>query len=144
MVKERKETFTDYVGKFTNKPFVKGGHGQKGCNGYDCMGLIYAFVIGRGKYMVDNFKGLTLDNYQDFFYAHTNEAYDILLDFFKTLGKEINPKMVIAGDLLIIKSDVDYYPAICAGNGNIMASYYDSGVRVVSIKNGDIVMARRI
>lgn len=135
--KEKKQTFADFTGQFTNKPFAIGGYGQSAA-GYDCIGLIYAFITKQGKYMPNSFEGFTLDNYAERFKDDKLSAIREMYRYFDSFAKRVDVYAKIAGDIVVIKEkDTDensIYPAIWAGNGNILASYINCGVKVLACK----------
>lgn len=131
--KEKKQTFADFAGQFTNKKFKQGGIGQ---NGYDCMGLVYDFLKKKGDSPPSYFEGLTLENYFTFFDTNRLAAIKKMFEYFDSFAERIDVNEKIAGDIVIVKGEgeTDVFPGIYVGNGNILASYIDCGVKVLTCK----------
>jgi cell wall-associated NlpC family hydrolase len=129
--------------QFLGKPFAH--NGGAGRPGYDCMGLIYAYLMEMGIPDVPtSFQGITLDNYTDFYLADRARADAVLLDLFDTLGAPVEGDRPVAGDLCIVRhGDGTHFPCIYAGNRNIMAAIEGVGVRVVQAGDLEIVKIRR-
>lgn len=114
--------------KYIDKPFVKGGIDERG---YDCMGLVYAYCRDMGKPIPDSFGEITLDNYAEFYASDKVMVEKVLCEYFTTIGRAVNVKSIIAGDLLVMEiRDAGLFPAIYCGNCKFMTSYSDGGVRV--------------
>lgn len=128
--------------QFNGLPFAHNGHGRAG---YDCMGLIHAYLSEMGtENLVDEFQGITLDNYTDFYLEDRETANQVLLNLFDVLGEPVDLTAFVAGDILIVQEDENLlYPAIYAGNGNIMSAFAGLGVRVVPLEKRTIVKVRR-
>jgi hypothetical protein len=129
--------------QFKGIPFAHNGHGR---NGIDCMGLIHAYLSEMGtEGLVDEFCGITLNNYSDFYRMVPREAFQVLIDLFDILGSPVEVNAKIAGDIVLIKrDDGTYFPGIYAGNSNVMVATEGIGVRVRPIgKNMQIIKARR-
>lgn len=142
--KPKKVTFADYTGQFTNKPFAEGGIGP---THYDCMGLVYAFFVGQNKNIPCEFGEYTTINYSDLFKKDKIMAIKQMFRFFDSFAEKIEVYEKLAGDLVMVRmvSEDRLFPAIYVGNGNIMATYYDCGVKVMSCKEPvKIVRAWRI
>jgi hypothetical protein len=129
--------------QFLGKPFAHNGGAGK--PGYDCMGLIYAYLMELETPDVPtSFQGITLDNYTDFYLADRARADAVLLDLFDTLGAPVGVGRQVAGDLCIVrKGDGTHFPCIYAGNRNIMVAIEGVGVRVVPVGTLEIVQVRR-
>lgn len=128
--------------QFNGLPFAHNGHGRAGL---DCMGLIHAYLTEMGtENLVDEFRGITLDNYTNFYLTDREAANQVLLDLFDVLGSPVDISAALAGDIMIVKDETGtLYPAIFAGNGNIMSAFAALGVRVVPLEKRQIIKARR-
>lgn len=128
--------------QFNGLPFAHNGHGRAG---FDCMGLIHAYLTEMGtENLVDEFRGITLDNYTNFYLTDREAANQVLLDLFDVLGCPVDISASLAGDIMIVRGAVDsLFPAIYAGNGNIMSAFADRGVRVVPLEQRQIIKVRR-
>lgn len=127
--------------QFIGKPYAVNGRGG---DGYDCIGLVRAYLLELGCAFPDGYKGITLDNYTDFYLADRPRADAVLLDLFDTLGAPVEANRPLAGDLCIVrKGDGTHFPCIYAGNRNIMAAIEGVGVRVVQVGDLEIVKVRR-
>jgi len=135
--KEKKQTFADFAGQFANKPFAIGGYGENAA-GYDCMGLVYSFITKQGKNMPNRFGNFTLDNYAEIFKDNKLSAIREMYKYFDSFAAKIEIYEKLAGDIVVVKEkendENSIYPAICVGNGNIMASYVNCGVKVLTCK----------
>ncbi len=130
--------------QFLGKPFAH--NGGSGKPGYDCMGLIYAYLIEMGIPDVPtSFQGITLDNYTDFYLADRAAANDLLLEFFDLLGEPVVSDHPLAGDLCVVRhEDGNLYPGIYAGNRNMMVVASDElGVCILPLGKREIVKIRR-
>jgi hypothetical protein len=143
----RKKSFAEIMVKFIGKPFKHGGFGP---DGYDCIGLDYAYLVEAGKAanLVINLGEWRLDNYHELDRRtdHT-EAHQKLLEIFMANGREVPVGEQVAGDPVIIKDKSgDLYPAIYTGNGNFMTAFKNTGVQTKKLEKDtfEIIMARRI
>ena len=128
--------------QFIGKPYAVNGRGG---DGYDCIGLVRAYLLELGCAFPDGYKGITLDNYTDFYLADRPRADAVLLDLFATLGAPVEANRPLAGDLCIVrKGDGTHFPCIYAGNRNMMAAIEGVGVRVVHVGDLEIVQVRRL
>ena len=96
--KEKKQTFADFTGQFTNKDYKQGGFD---CNGYDCIGLVYDFLTKKGNNIPDSFDGLTKENYYVLF--NTNKLAAI------KKNKDDNSKAELQRDIELDKNEVQFY-----------------------------------
>lgn len=135
--------FVSMIKRYIDKPFVPGGIGP---DSYDCMGLVYAYCRDMQKPIPDTFEDLTLDNYAEFYMANKEKVEKVLVDYFGTIGTEVNVKEIIAGDLLVMNTGGGtLFPAIYCGNNKFITSYIDVGVLVYEFTPQTFpVLARRM
>lgn len=140
-----KTSFAAVVKQFIEEPFVPGGKTQ---GGFDCLGFVYAFFVawGKGDKLITVFGDLDLTNYHCAYPDMTpDEIKDRLMEIYEANGREIKLGWQIAGDALIVETPQGVFPAIYAGNGNILSSFRDAGVRVVKLtKDMKILNVRRV
>jgi hypothetical protein len=131
--KEKKQTFADFTGQFTNKDYKQGGFD---CNGYDCLGLVYDFLTKKGNNIPDSFDGLTKENYYVLFNTNKLAAIKKMFEYFDLFAERINIHERMAGDIVMVQKETEdkTFPAIYVGNGNILACYYDCGVKVLACR----------
>ena len=141
-MRERRRPGPRIMERFNWKPFAHNGSGR---DGFDCMGLITAYLRELEYDLPQSFQGITLENYTDFYLGDRQAAHAILLEFMDHYGEAVDVGSQIAGDLIVVKNDQDLlFPAIYAGNGNIMMVAQDVGVRVIALgKRRTIVKVRR-
>lgn len=146
-MKPQKKTFADLTAQFVGKPFRAGGQGP---DGYDCLGFVYAFLREQGKadHLKIEFGRWNLDNYHDYYRCDRIAAESqTLFEVYEANGVEIHVGMQIAGDPVIVRTAAGhFFPGIYAGNGHVLASFVDAGVRTVTIDNKIlfIVKVRRL
>jgi cell wall-associated NlpC family hydrolase len=128
--------------QFIGKPYAVNGRGG---DGYDCIGLVRAYLLELGCAFPDGYKGITLDNYTDFYLADRAAANDLLLEFFDLLGEPVVSDHPLAGDLCVVRhEDGNLYPGIYAGNRNMMVVASDElGVCILPLGKREIVKIRR-
>ncbi len=146
-MKQQRETFADSIKKFLGKPFSPSGFGPKD---YGCLGFVYAFLCDQGKenrLTLEIPGGIDIWNYSQWYPTATREEIlDALNAAFDVNGVEIPVGRQIAGDMVIVRTPQgDHYPAIYGGNGVVVASYWDAGVRTMKV-TGDmkIIRVRRV
>jgi cell wall-associated NlpC family hydrolase len=144
-MKPQKRTFADISAQFIDRPFREGGRGP---DGYDCLGFCHAFLVAAGKAaaIVTEQGEINIDNYHHYYRQDIEAAEAAMFTVFARMGSPVALPDVLAGDLVIVRNDLGrHYPGICAGNGHIMASFVNAGVRVVSTGDKvEIVKARRL
>lgn len=83
----------------------------------------------------DNYNGYNLTTYIQYWKENPKQATTDMLNLFKTIGKEINPKFPKVGDILIIEFNKKSFPSIYTGDNNVMAVSIKSGVVVMPLGN---------
>jgi cell wall-associated NlpC family hydrolase len=138
-------SFADIIGSFLGKPFLRGGRGP---DGYDCIGFVVAALADLGKphAIPEAFGGWTLDTYPNLYDQNHLEAEALMIQAFRSIGKEINPHLAFAGDLIVVRHmNGHFFPAIYTGNNQAVASFLFADVRSFSLeKRLSLHMARRI
>lgn len=146
-MKQQRETFADSMKKFIGKPFSASGYGP---DSYGCLGFVYAFLIDQDKgdrLTLEIPGGIDIWNYSQWYPTATQEEIlKALNDAFDANGEEIPVGRQIAGDTVIVRTPQgDHYPAIYGGNGVVVASYWDAGVRTMKVTGGmKIIRVRRV
>lgn len=142
MKQERRQCMR-IIEKFNGLPFKINGHGT---DGFDCMGLIHAYLTELGRENVpDSFQGITLETYTDFYKADPVRGFEVLLKVFDILGEPVLNNSPVAGDLVVIRIESGaLFPAIYAGNGNALAAIERAGVKIIPVAKGmHIITVRR-
>jgi len=112
------------------------------CN---CLTLIYNICNDLELKVPDNYKGYDLGTYMAYWEEKPREAIADMMEVLKTIGEKANVKLLLAGDIVVIKYRNTTFPAIYVGAGNIMASTREKGVIAMPISTKfKILMARRI
>lgn len=133
--------FARRMNKYIGKPFLSGGADE---NGYDCFGMIYSWCNENG-IVIEPIDGWSRENYHVRMMEEKEEAERILIEAFKSIGQHVDNKKILAGDIIIVKSGVSgLFPAIFCGNGRAVSSFIIAGTRLFSLKDIEIIMARRI
>ena len=146
-VKQQRKTFADSMKKFIGKPFSASGYGP---DSYGCLGFVYAFLIDQDKgdrLTLEIPGGIDIWNYSQWYPTATQEEIlKALNDAFDANGEEIPVGRQIAGDIVIVRTaNGGHYPAVYGGNGNVVASYLDAGVRTMKVTGGmKITRVRRV
>lgn len=136
-------TFAEIVGSLINRPFKPGGSTDEGL---DCIGLCWRVAKAQGKAVPDRWREYDIENptYQDL----KGPAFlRTVLDLFSDIGEAVEPNYVVAGDWLLCRStqaEGEYFLALYGGNGNVIASYTDSGVKVYSLRGMTIEIVRAV
>lgn len=132
--------------KFKDKPFIYGGYSLEQ-GGFDCVGFMYAFYKDLGIELPNTFKGITLDNYSQF-YLENKDTDETLKEYLNTVGIEVNPTQILKGDLIAVKhisKNYPLFPAIYGGNKLAISSFIGYKVKVFSLTNTyEVVVARRV
>lgn len=130
--------------QFIGKPFKNNG---SGVDGYDCIGMIHAYLKAMGTPgLIDSYRDITLENYTDFYLKDRALANEVLLEVFDLLGTPVEDGTEVAGDIVVIQTEEagDLYPAILAGNGNLLVAVAGSCLNVLPLeKTMRIIKARR-
>lgn len=112
--------------------------------GWDCLNSLMTFYRELGVKFPEEFEGWTLENYGRRALADPEAAHEQFEKFALTLGREINPSYLIAGDLLLIKLQDDrIYAGVYLGNGSAFFMF-NVGGRVVPWPSLPLVSARRL
>jgi len=126
----------DLTGRYIGQPF-------ENCS---CMGLVKDVCQALGADFPDEFKGLTLDNYMDFWRQDRGQAIETMRELLITLGRPAPLDQLRIGDLLVVEQPGGgQFPAVYVGRGHAIASFLRTGVEV--FKLGGLqrpVMARRL
>jgi cell wall-associated NlpC family hydrolase len=146
-MKPQKRTFTDITASFLGKPYSEYG---KGPDSYGCIGLCYAFLKEIGKIpdeSVWEYQELNINNFMEVWKENRGKAEQLMIEAAERIGTDVTKTGKLAGDLLILKTRTgSYFPGIYVGNGHVLASYADLGVRIFGIDNEGItvIKARRL
>lgn len=123
-------SIANIANKFVDKSFYLGDvTGQKG---WDCLNSIAIF------YESLNFKfPRKFENWNEFNYAELWKKNEILAKetfkkFLKSLGKEIDRRFILRGDLIIMEGYEMTFPAIYLGN-DIVMMVFDKGVKCLPL-----------
>lgn len=143
-MKKQRKTFAEIAGDFAGKPSSE--HHYDDVNGYSCLGFCFALYRKLGKDFPSEWDGMTLADYNDKYVVGSPEAYEKLLEFARTVGKEVRPYEAVAGDFIIVKDKAGYiYPGVCAGNGSIMCCLETCGIKTFNTFGRiEILAARRL
>jgi cell wall-associated NlpC family hydrolase len=138
---DTKMIFARKMDKYIGKPFVCGGTGDPG---YDCFGMIYAWCQDND-ITIEELDGWTRENYCHRMMEEKEEAERIMLEVFAKTGQPVDPGKILAGDILVLKGNSGgLFPAIFCGNGRAISSFLTAGTRVFSMKDIEIICARRV
>lgn len=143
-LKEQKRTVAEIIGDFANKP-ASHTHNDP-VNGYSCLGFCYHALKALGKNPPYGDDEVNIDNYEKLYPSGEQRTFDRLIEFTKTMGKEVRPAAALTGDFILLKDRRGHiFPAIYTGNGQAMVCFEYCGVRsfVISGK-AEIIMARRL
>ena len=146
-MKPQNETFAGNMKAFIGKPFSPQGTGP---DSYGCLGFVYAFLRDQGKsdrLTLEIPGGVDIWNYSQWYPTATREEIlNALSRAYDVNGEEIPVGRQIAGDMVIVRTaQGDHYPAIYGGNGVVVASYWDAGVRTMKVTGGmKIIRVRRV
>lgn len=143
-VKEQRKTLAEILGDFAMKP-VSHTHNDP-INGYSCLGFCYHVLKALGKNPPNGDDEVNLDNFEQLYPSGEKRTFDRLIEFSKTLGYEVNPALVVAGDYILLQDRRGHvFPGIYAGNGQAMVCFEYCGVRAFVISGkAEIIMARRL
>ena len=109
------------------------------------MALLHNILTDAGINMPDNYKGYTLDTYMSYWEKTPEKAIKDMIGYFKTLGKEIDPKYLKRGDIVVVKYKDSKFPSIYIGGSNIMVATREKGVMTFSLgQRFRPIIARRI
>lgn len=129
-------TFAELTARFVGKPYSEYG---KGPDSFGCLGLCYAFLKAAGKDIDEaswQHQGFSTDNFMEHWHLDPCRLEAVMLEAAERVGTAVDVHGKVAGDLVILKTRLGrFFPGIYVGNGNVMASYADAGVRVFSIDN---------
>ena len=135
--------FAEITAKYIGKPFSE----------YSCMGFLHAIYSDLGVEVPDEWEGLTLDNYMDFFESNPLLIQSKLMRLCRKLGKDSRKDIPRIGDLLVVAQDKrkigiktpGLFPAIYGGKNTAIASFVRSGVCAFQLDaNHRPVVARRM
>jgi len=143
-MREQKKTFAEIIGDFAMKP-ASHKHNDP-INGYSCLGFCYSVLKTLGKNPPDSYEGINLDNFEELYPSGTESTFEKLKEFSQTMGSEVNPALVVAGDYILLEDRRGHvFPGIYAGNGQAMVCFEYCGVRSFTISGkAKIIMARRL
>jgi hypothetical protein len=105
--------------------------GQRYTSGQiDCFHLVYDFLTESGAVLPSTFRGISLDDYFDFFKKDPLRAQMTMIDFFEEYLDEIETKSRVTGDILILSYEQAIFVGIDAGNGKVLTVAVELGVNV--------------
>lgn len=136
-------TFAEIAGNLINRPFKAGGTTDEGL---DCIGLCWRVAKALGKDVPDRWREYDIENptYQD---LKGLPFLRTVLELFADLGEAVEPNYVVAGDWLLCKStqvEGEYFVALYGGNGNVIASYMNCGVKVYSLRGMTVEIVKAV
>ncbi len=133
-------TFAARMKRYLHKPFREGGCGP---DAYDCVGLIYCYLLDSGKNVADRFEQWNLNNYYTLARGNGIREKAVLRDWLLSLGRQVTER--VSGDLLLVRgNDNIVFPAIYAGNSRALTVFRDGGVRVFSLLELETVLIIRV
>lgn len=137
--------FVKIMQHFIGKPFKAGGFGQGG--GFDCLGFVVAFQAMRGINMPRHFAQYDEQNYSELYLNDREKAEDILIEYLNSFAMQIDIKHILAGDIILFKSDKDQlrFVAIYLGNNQYASSFINHGVQIFGLDDKTIpILAWRV
>ncbi len=112
--------------------------------GWDCLNSIASFYRDMGVEFPERFEDWTWDNYGKKALEDPEKAHKAFERFVQTLGREIDPNYMVAGDLLLVElQDAGIYAGIYLGEGKAFFMF-DRGAQVVPWPSFPLVSARRL
>ena len=100
-------------------------------NAFDCLTILREFYGNLGLTLPPLPDGWTDDNYAQRW--QNGEGREELYYYLLSIGTEVEPNYIIAGDLLIFDGKEWVFPGIYLGSGHFLAAF-EKGVRVVPLK----------
>ena len=143
-MREQKKTFAEIIGDFAMKPASHKHNDPE--NGYSCLGFCHAVLNALGKNFPSSYGEINLNNFEELCPSGKPETFEKLKEFTGTLGNEVNPSLVVAGDYILLEDRRGHvFPGIYVGNGQAMVCFEFCGVRAFAISGkAKIIMARRL
>lgn len=121
-------SFAEIVGSFLRSPYKAGGVSSEG---YDCLGFVCRLCQACGRVFPENFGAFDKDNYRELYMTYPKKATQVMLEFFDSFAERIDLNRIVAGDLVVIKQNIDVlFPAVYTGSGKAVSSFINSGVTV--------------
>jgi cell wall-associated NlpC family hydrolase len=143
-MKSQRRTLAEIIGDFANKP-PSHVHNDP-VNGYSCLGFCYHVLAALGKNPPYGDDEVNIDNYEKLYPSGEQRTFDRLIEFAKTMGNEVAPHEVLAGDFVLLQDRRGHvFPAIYTGNGQVMMCFEYCGVRSFAYAGkAKIIIARRL
>lgn len=124
--------------KYLGKPFNE-------CN---CLQLIFNIYKDMNidiKSFQDLYKGHNMYNYLSYWKEDPINATKDMMEVLKKTGKDVNPKFLHIGDIVVIEYQNKRFPSIYLGGNVVMVATIEKGIVTLTI-NGRIkpILARRL
>jgi len=128
--------------KYVGAPYKLGGKSKT--EGFDCLSLIVALARDFKKEMVQDFKGIKMDqdlkrmietDYVEVWISDRDKVKQLMFDFVSSLGDPIPPSKAFVGDLLILESKrlKEITIGIHAGGDLILSAFTNAGVKLAKM-----------
>lgn len=122
-------------GKYIGQPFIA-------CS---CMRMVHDWYTDLGVDMPTAFDDLDLTSYFEAWQADKKAVTKKMFGLFDTLGVAADPTDLVRHDLLIVREQDNFYAAIYMGDGLVMASHIDEGVKLIHLgRNHQVSVNRRM
>lgn len=128
---------------YLNKPYLRSSK-----EGWCCFSMSYDYGIRLGLDLPTEYKGHTLESYDELYKNNPEEAVNLMLEFIDIYYPKVNDKIKY-GDLVSMKlKNLKLYPyaslGIYAGRGNLLTAILDKNITMASLKNYKIINHYRI
>ena len=109
----------------------------------DCFRLVYDY-LKKQMPLPEEFKGVTLDTYENLFNEKPEAARGLMVDFLKEYLNEIKPYEVTAGDIVVLNYNYSpFFLGIAVGNASVLLATESKGVDTFPLRYYKIVRAFR-
>ncbi len=123
-----KVRLNEITAKYIGAPHRLGGKTFE--DGYDCFSLCLALGEDFGQKIPYDFEDLDQENYVALFEKDKKKAIKRMIDFLKSVAREIPAHEAFVGDIYILEdSQGNIFSGIHAGNDLVMSSFIEFGVR---------------
>ena len=140
---KRQPTFATIMAQYIGKPFRPGAYGP---DAYDCVGLVYRYLLDTGKNIPDHYQQWNAGNYFTLACGAKKREDATAREWLLSMGREISVGEMIAGDIVMVRMLARYTGLmIYCGNRMAITVVDNRGVIPVKLNNNmGIIMVVRI
>lgn len=127
-MKKPKVRLNEITAQYIQAPHKLGGDNSQ--DGFDCFSLCLALGEDFGIEIPETFEDLDRRNYVELFEKNPKKAIKRMIDFLKSVAREIPAHEAFVGDIYILEDKRgNVFSGIHAGNDLVISSFIEFGVR---------------